>query len=159
MNSYISSDISYLTPIQSPRTVSEPPAIERFIIDNNMDYEVDLLLSINHRQYYPENILPLEELLTLFIQNTHNIENIENMPTENMKTQLICLETSEELCSSVECDICYESRICMDMVVMNCNHTTCHECMKQVIRKKTCPFCREHIHLLTVRDPELIGTF
>ena len=82
---------------------------------------------------------------------------INNIPLSQspIEIQFICLETAEELLIPMECGICYESHPTLDFVGMNCRHVMCKSCIKACLNSKnTCPFCRETVTILDVKDPE-----
>jgi len=121
-----------------------------------VNYNVETIYNIN------PNIIENEferSLLNLMISTG---ANTGPMPTENcaIETQLICLESAEELAVPFECGICYEFCPTFDSVGMNCRHNMCKSCMKNCLSvKNTCPFCRQKICVLDVKDPELMNTF
>jgi hypothetical protein len=121
-----------------------------------VNYNAETIYNIN------PNIIENEferSLLNLIISTDTTTVPI---PTENnvVETQLICLETADELGSMFECGICYEFCQMIDSVGMNCQHNMCKLCMTNCLSlKNTCPFCRQKICVLDVKDPELMRSF
>jgi hypothetical protein len=64
-----------------------------------------------------------------------------------------------------ECSICYDDVEKNNLIKTNCNHTYCISCFKQYLSIKSndtfvnnisCPYCRQHIHCLSLNDEEEI---
>jgi uncharacterized protein YbaR (Trm112 family) len=63
-----------------------------------------------------------------------------------------------------ECSICYDDVEKNNIIKTNCNHTYCISCFKQYLSVKSeswintvsCPYCRQHIHCLSLNNEEEI---
>lgn len=82
----------------------------------------------------------------------------------SIRSQIICLDTAEELAQSTECYICFEPDVrAVDMVETNCNHSFCHRCVTTHLENikfrhvaPDCPMCRTQISVLTTKDIEIL---
>lgn len=83
----------------------------------------------------------------------------------NIRTMMLCRETSEELKELKECPICLSDEIkYADILTTNCKHIYCKPCLanyfKSLNRKPLttipkCPMCRTDIKTLEIKDPEI----
>ena len=140
---------------QSPRSISD-----------NMDHIIDTLILSHLLISYNANSLaninanniqnPLERSMLELLRN----EELNEINIPNMEVQVICLETAEELIAPFECDICYESRPTIDKITTNCQHHMCKTCAKQCLKNiAKCPFCRQCVTIIEVKDVELVDSF
>jgi hypothetical protein len=138
---------------------------------------------MNEYSQYDQNII-LDDLILSYVINSHgslsniDIDTVQN-PIEqsliqllrdqeqastnqrqNIVVEVICLETSDELVAPFDCDICYESHPTIDKIIMNCQHNMCKTCAKQCfVSKQNCPFCRQKVTIIEVKDCELVHLF
>ena len=67
-------------------------------------------------------------------------------PEEEIVIKLIYDENVHKNVDSIECSICYETKNTTEIVQLNCNHSFCKCCTKQVVETKpSCPYCRTKI--------------
>lgn len=87
-----------------------------------------------------------------------DIRDSEPKTTNIIEPLLLCLETIEELQEEMFCAICLETHKKISMLITNCNHEFCKNCIcehldyasKNSVPK--CPMCRTKITTLEIKD-------
>jgi len=70
--------------------------------------------------------------------------------------KLIYDETVHKNVDSIECSICYETKNTAEIVQLNCNHSFCKCCTKQIVETKpNCPYCREKINKISFNTTDV----
>ena len=112
-----------------------------------------------------EEILPMQNLIDAFnlTEFTNEDADVGEPRIWNIRSQIFCLETAEELAEEVECNICLSTCTVIDMVETNCSHVFCKNCVcshldtpKFRYRTPDCPLCRAPIEILTTKDVEIL---
>lgn len=68
---------------------------------------------------------------------------------------ILCIETCQELTTATECVICYEEKTVLNMDIFQCQHPYCHTCVMKMMdqpKPPNCPFCREPVQTIEVKD-------
>ena len=85
-------------------------------------------------------------LMTSLLLSPRSVAAAQIHPEEEIVIKLIYDETVHKNVDSIECSICYETKNAAEMVQLNCNHSFCKCCTKQVVETKpSCPYCRTKI--------------
>jgi hypothetical protein len=68
----------------------------------------------------------------------------------------ISISSAPSAFNSKECSICFEGYNCEKRkpLVINCGHTFCEICLKQIIEKDraSCPICKFKINRVSIKD-------
>jgi hypothetical protein len=119
----------------------------RFVIDDDIEFG----------GYYISNrILSTHQLAYSYILNDGRIEYVYYKDSRNTiakfkpKIKLILWTTASKV-DNEECPVCYNETPRLDMVLCNCAHKYCYNCIYTMITKNTnnkfitCPLCRASI--------------
>jgi hypothetical protein len=105
------------------------------------------------------NGMMLLELSTTLIQSMIGKFKIESVLDLTDDTE------GEHICDSVECDICYESKMSNEFVKLNCSHSFCGKCIETTLKTCTdktgprCALCREQIKSIVSKDVNITNSF
>ena len=124
-------------------------------IDLNTAFIEEDPTDISHFAFFDTTPIILDD-----IESYENIWNDEEAVSNSIKIEpmMLCLETSTELSTLIECNVCLEEKTAIHFDTTNCGHSFCHSCICHHLDTSkngaTCPNCRTIIRTLEVKDAE-----